>query len=231
MASVVGVVILISLGVWQLQRLQWKEALLARIEEARVATPEPIETLLGRQVLGDDVAYTHVSAVCPGFAAAPFIELYAVQDGQAGSRLISACRLTEAPFGSIIVDRGFVADTISARPPVDPNAIVPVTVTGIVRYPDPKGIFTPPNNPGGRDWYWRDLPAMGAALGAETPAPVFLAAETSSNPEWAALQPSPMPTAIANNHLGYALTWFGLAAALTGVYVALLLRRLRQQDP
>ena len=52
-------------------------------------------------------------------------------------------------------------------------------------------------------------------------------AETASNPEWAALKPAPIPTDIPNNHLSYAITWFGLAAALVGVYAALLWRRLQ----
>ena len=51
----------------------------------------------------------------------------------------------------------------------------------------------------------------------------------STNPEWQALQPSAPPAAFANNHLGYAITWFGLALALVGVYVALLRRTSLKQ--
>ena len=68
---------------------------------------------------------------------------------------------------------------------------------------------------------------MAAALGAPRPAPVMLLAETSSNPEFAALVPSPIPAAISNRHMEYALTWFGLAAALIGVYGALLRKHFR----
>ena len=66
---------------------------------------------------------------------------------------------------------------------------------------------------------------MSAALGAARPAPVFLAAETSTNPDWQALSPVPVPADIPNNHFTYALTWFGLAAGLAGVYLAMLFRR------
>ena len=59
------------------------------------------------------------------------------------------------------------------------------------------------------------------------PSPWTLFALTSSNPEWLALKPSAPPAAFANNHLGYAITWFGLALALAGVYIALLRRKLR----
>jgi surfeit locus 1 family protein len=68
---------------------------------------------------------------------------------------------------------------------------------------------------------------MARVLGLDGPvAPWTLFALTSSNPEWRALQPSAPPAAFANNHLGYAITWFGLALALAGVYVALLRRKL-----
>ncbi len=83
-----------------------------------------------------------------------------------------------------------------------------------------------PENWGGRGpWYVRDVTAMAAALQAPRPAPVFLFAETATNPEWRALTPSPLPRELRNPHLGYAVTWFGLAAALAGVYIAMLLRR------
>ena len=69
---------------------------------------------------------------------------------------------------------------------------------------------------------------MSAALCLdEVAGPYVIFALNSTNPEWLALRPSAPPAAFSNNHLGYALTWFGLAAALIGVYVALLRRRLR----
>jgi surfeit locus 1 family protein len=66
---------------------------------------------------------------------------------------------------------------------------------------------------------------MAAALQAPAPAPLFLMAETSTNPGWKALEPAPLPARISNRHLEYAVTWYGLAAALLGVYAALLLKR------
>ena len=67
---------------------------------------------------------------------------------------------------------------------------------------------------------------MSLALDAPDAAPFTLYALTSSNPEWTALRPSAPPAAFSNNHLGYALTWFGLALALVGFYIALLRRKL-----
>jgi surfeit locus 1 family protein len=67
--------------------------------------------------------------------------------------------------------------------------------------------------------------AMAAALHAPRPAPVFLAAETTTNPELPSLIPAPIPADIPNNHFAYMLTWFGLAAGLAGVYLAMLFGR------
>lgn len=217
--------ILIGLGAWQLQRLRWKEGVLSRIAALQAAKPGPVNLVLLEASRGHDVAYTRVTVSCPGLAAAPFVELYFVREGQAGARLISVCRLSGAAYESLLVDRGFVADTISARPAVDPASTVPVTITGVLRTPEPPGLMAPENDVAGGHWYRRDIGGMAAALKAGNPAPVFLAAETSSNPQWAALKAEALPSDIPNNHLAYAWTWFGLAAALTGVYAAMLWRR------
>ena len=86
--------------------------------------------------------------------------------------------------------------------------------------------MTPLNTP--RRWYLHDPKAMGKALNADLPiAPVVLMAETSTNPDFKALEPAPFPVDIPNRHLEYALTWFGLAGALAGVYGAAVFKRMR----
>jgi surfeit locus 1 family protein len=119
-----------------------------------------------------------------------------------------------------------VAEDVSARPGQE-GPLGPVSVTGVLRVPDSPSVFTPKADPAGRLWFNRDIPAMAATLGASQPAPVMLMAETASNPEFSALSPAPIPAAISNRHLEYALTWFGLAAALLGVYGALLRKHFR----
>lgn len=223
LAVLVALGVLLTLGTWQVQRLHWKRDLLARIDALGAASAQPIAAVLPRVARGEDVDFTRVRATCPGIAAAPYLELYALRDGQAGSRLISACRLAGAAYGSVLLDRGYVADTISARPPVDPGSAAPLEIVGVLRRPDPANRFSPVNTP--RRWYTRDIAAMAAALNAPRPAPLMLLAETATNPEWKALVPAPLPTEIPNRHLEYALTWYGLAAALLGVYAALLWKR------
>jgi surfeit locus 1 family protein len=208
--------ILVSLGVWQLQRLAWKEDLLARVAAAQTAEPVPLDAALARP----DPAFARVVLTCRGLDRAPFVELYAIEDGEPGSRLISLCDAGTP----ILVDRGFVAATISARPPVDDASTMPVVLRGVLREGQAPGPFTP----AGDDTmlYARDIPALAARLGVQGANPrLMVVAESSTNPEWQALRPVAVPTGLTNNHLGYALTWFGLAAALAGVWLAMVLRK------
>src|SRR5438067_12001314 len=90
-ATAIGLSILIALGVWQLQRLTWKEGLLAHIAALQSAHAVDVGPVLDAQAHGRDVDFTRVKASCPGMASAPFLELYGLREGQAGVRLISAC--------------------------------------------------------------------------------------------------------------------------------------------
>jgi len=225
-AATIACAILIGLGVWQLQRLKWKEGILAHVAALQTANPVDIGPVLDHAAKGADVGYTRVSAACPGLSTAPFLELYAIgPQGAAGDRLISACEVQSASYRSILVDRGFIQDTSPERPKVDASDRRPVQLVGVLRKPDKPSFIAPKNRP--PHWFIRDIPAMAAALHAPAPAPVMLYAETKVNPELKALDPSSLPPQIPNRHFEYALTWFGLAAALAWVYAAALLRRMR----
>lgn len=230
-STLAALVLLVGLGVWQVQRLQWKERLIAEAEAAAGLPPVSLYDLVDS---GEPQEFRRVTIACPGLATAPYVELQSIDDGQAGVRLISACPIETATGMAIapvyLVDRGFVADVISARPPVARSAD-PVQVTAVVRNTPPPGPMAVAAS--GARFYARDTPAMARALGVTAEvAPQTLFALTSSNPDWRALQPSAPPAAFSNNHLGYAITWFGLALALMGFYIALLRRKLgRRASP
>ena len=229
LATAAGLAILVSLGVWQVQRLAWKEALLKRV--ARLETAAPVEAADAFRRAGGvaDLDLVRVRLACPGVSAAAFVELYGLKDGEAGRRLVSACPLGVGDYATLLVDRGFIPEDQAARPrvgPARPGGAEEV-VTGVLRVPDRTNAFTPKADTAARLWFSRDIPAMAATLGAARPAPVMLMAETPTNPEFPSLKPSPLPAAISNRHLEYALTWFGLAAALAGVYAARLWKHFR----
>ena len=213
--------VLIGLGVWQVQRLAWKEALIDQAEAAAAMAPVPAAEVLNRP--GGE--FRRVILDCPGLNAAPYIELQSINGGDAGVRLISPCR-PQGVEATFLVDRGFVGEAISSRPAVDPAAAEPVRVIAVVREaPEPNWMSPPPRN--GR-FFARDPEAMAEALGVDGAVDArVLFAETSTNPEWAALTPAVPPAAFSNNHLGYAITWFGLAVTLMVFYGLMLKRRLR----
>jgi surfeit locus 1 family protein len=212
----VALAILCGLGSWQLQRLKWKEDLLARIAALKDAPPEPAEVVLRRIPDGLSADYLRVELDCPAVETTPTIRLYALQGGKTGDRLITACSVDAPPYRSVLVDRGFIADGETPAP----GKPLAVPVVGVLREGDKPGPFTPKPSQG--RWYGRDLPAMAGALRAVYPAPLFLMLESPA-PAGPPL-PSALPTDIPNRHLEYALTWFGLALTLLAVYIAKLVR-------
>jgi len=206
-----AVIALVSLGLWQVQRLQWKQDLIARAEAAADLPPVSLDAL-GQM---PDPEFRTAVLACD-FQNRPWIELQSIQDGEVGVRLVSSC-------DGWLVDLGFVSETTSARPAAQPGDIP--AIVGQARRVEAPGAFAPP--PEGNRFYARDSVAMSRALGIEGPArPYVLFATGSAWPGWEALKPSAPPAAFSNNHLGYAVTWFGLALALVGFYIALMRRKL-----
>jgi surfeit locus 1 family protein len=223
-ATTIALVILIGLGVWQVQRLRWKEGLLARVHALQAAPARPLAPVLARAAGGADVDYTRVTADCPDIETTPFVKLWSVPGDGAGFRIITACRRTTGPYASILVDRGFLLQDDAARLAPGQGAKLSGPITGVLRRGDKPNTFTPPNQPAQNLWYSRNVPAMARALGVPNAAPVFLMLESPA-PKGFGPAPAPLPAEIPNNHLQYAVTWFGLAAALAGVYLASLWRR------
>jgi surfeit locus 1 family protein len=218
--------ILVSLGVWQLQRLKWKENLLHQIAALESAPAQPLSSVLAREKAGADVSFTRVSTPCPDVETRPVLRLFTVAEGGvAGYRLITACPLAPGEgYGSILVDRGFVAQLGDELPRDLPGQPIAAPVVGVLRGGGERSFVTPKNRPGQNQWYWRDVAAMAQALHAPDPAPLYLMLESPA-PASGQPRPSPLPPNIPNNHLGYAITWFGLAGALVGVYLAMLFRK------
>jgi surfeit locus 1 family protein len=214
--------ILIGLGVWQLQRLKWKENLLGRIAALQASPARPLSDILAA---GGDLDFVRVSVACPDLERRPTLRLFAVWNGMAGYRLIAACPISAAGFSSVLVDRGFQPlEQSTPYPPGRP--LLPGPVVGVLRKGDKANFVTPANRIGENLWYSRDPAAMAKALGALAPAPAYLMLERP-DPGSNGPTPAPIPANIPNRHFEYALTWFGLAASLIGVYAAMLFRRRR----
>ena len=222
--TAIAFVLLIGLGVWQVQRLHWKEALLAKIAALEAAQPRPVNDAVDGRIPAKDLDFIRVSAVCPDIETTPYLKLYAVKE-VAGFRLITPCVLTGSRYKTILVDRGFVRQDQVEMLKAGQGERLDQPIVGVLRKGDARNFLTPENMPGQGLWYWRDIPAMARSLGAADPAPTYLMLERPG-PKSFGPTPAPVPVDIPNNHLQYALTWFGLAASLLGVYVAMLRRRV-----
>jgi surfeit locus 1 family protein len=212
--------VLIALGVWQLERLKWKEGLIAQIEARATAAPVALGEAEALLRAGQDPSYMRVRAE-GRFHHGRERYLYGFADGQPGWHVITP--LETADGERVLIDRGFVPDALkdpSTRPQGQVEQIV--EVTGLVRMPERQGLFTPDNEPAANRWFWRDLRGMSASMfpsGTVQVAPFFVEAEKSEVPGgWP--KGGQTRLVIVNNHLQYALTWFGLAACLLGVYAA-----------
>jgi surfeit locus 1 family protein len=224
-----GLAVLVGLGVWQLKRLQWKEGLIAQIETRTKGEPITLKEATAMARVGRDPEYYRVR-IDGRFHHARERYLYAVSDGTVGWHVITP--LETADGDMVLVDRGFVPDMLrdpSSRPLGQVENVV--TVTGIVRSPELRNMFTPDNEPEPNRWFWRDLQGMARSMfpsGVIQAAPFFLDAEKSAIPGgWP--EGGQTRLEIPNNHLQYAITWFLLAACLLAIY-GLYVRSLYRQD-
>jgi surfeit locus 1 family protein len=220
--------LLVGLGVWQIQRLAWKEGLIAEIETRTKAPPVDLPEAIATARSGSDVSYLRVKAD-GHFLNDRERYLFAVADGTVGWDVITPLKTADGDV--LLVNRGFVPDALrdpSSREQGEPEGLV--TVTGLARTPETQGSFTPDNEPARNRWFWRDLPSMAASMfpGESVKlAPFFLDAEKSDVPEgWPLGGQTRLD--LPNNHLQYAITWFALAAAIAALYVYYVVSRLRE---
>lgn len=211
-----GVAILVSLGVWQVQRLSWKEGVLAQIDARIAADPVPLP------VAPTEAADEYLPVAVQGQLLDGEIRvLVSIKDVGPGYRVISPVLTDDGR--RVLLDRGFVpvVEETALRP------IGPIEATGNLLWPDEIDGWTPEPDAGRGIWFARDLPAMAEALSTE---PVLVVVRTVVDPS-AAVTPLPIDTSvIPNDHLNYAVTWFLMALVWTVMSGYLIVRTLRQKE-
>ncbi len=208
-ATVAMLAVLIALGFWQLQRREWKLGILAQIDRAEASPAAPLgpNPLPFAKVSVDGRLRTDLSA------------LYGVDVrlDQQGAQLIEP--LERPGQDTILVDRGWVPEKQTQFP------AAPGPIEGYVRMPDHPGTFSPNDDLMARHFYTLDPAKIGAALGLAHVAPFTLIALGSGDGVPAAASALPRPP---NDHLNYALTWFGLAFSLVVVFAFAARKVLRE---
>ena len=209
-----GLALLIGLGVWQIERLHEKETLIASVHAGMSAPPMPLSQALRAGAANAEWHHVRVSG---HFLHDKELYLFAQGPrGEFGTQIVTP--LVQDDGEIVLVDRGFVPDALH-DPRSRPAAQVTgeVSVSGVLRMSEKPGLFTPAPNETTRLWFVKDVPSMAKAAGIRTSAVVIEADATTNPGGW----PLGGQTKVdfPNDHLQYAMTWFGLALALTGIYL------------
>ncbi|MDD8024296.1 MAG: SURF1 family protein [Paracoccaceae bacterium] len=214
--GVVGCAILLSLGVWQLRRLAWKEEMLSQIT-AQIAGP--VQDLPPEGTDVQALKYTPVM-MAGATTGEEILVLSGQKGGGPGYEVISAFETGDGR--RVLLDRGFIPEA-ARRSPRPGTALI---VTGNLHWPNEVDSYTPAPDLAAQVWYARDVPAMATHLGAEPL--LVVAARVDGDPQ--GVEPQPIAiTGIPNDHLNYAITWFSLAIVWAGMTAFLLWRIRRQQ--
>lgn len=228
---VAAFLVLVGLGTWQLQRRAWKDGLIAALSERLAADPVPLPARAdwaGLDPARDEFRRVVFNAA---FRHGEEALVYAAPSslragGAAGSGYFVFTPAQTADGGLVLVNRGFVPDAkrdAAARP--EGQAPAAGMIVGALRWPEAPSLFSPAADAAKNLWFVRDPAAIAAAKGIGA-APFYIEQEAPA-PAGGWPQPARLQPNLPNHHLGYALTWFGLAGALLAVFGAWAVARMR----
>ncbi len=210
-----GCGVLISLGLWQVDRMAWKQDILASIDARLAAEPSSLTV----DVTEDTHEYTRVTLT----GSPTGDELHVLVSGTeagTGYRVISKF---ETSLGAILVDQGLLSlDNKDAVP-----FVAPMDMTGTLIWPDDQNSNTPDPDLGANIWFARNVDTMAAALNTLP----LMVVTTAATPSDTRLTPLPVNTAtIKDDHFEYAITWFLLAFVWAIMSFYLILRTTRPKE-
>jgi cytochrome oxidase assembly protein ShyY1 len=220
--TLVMVALFVGLGVWQLQRRVEKHALIAALTERLAAKPSalpPPSQWNSLNPASDEFRRVRVTVT---YDKVPDAMVYssgsAVRDDISGPGTWAFVPARLASGETVVINTGFVQNTMQDRAQED-RAVArlitgePVQLTGYIRFAEPAGMLTPAENLAKRLWFTRDHRAMGRTLGWGEVAPFYIDLEQPV-PASGIPKPGPLEVHLKDDHLQYAITWFGLAGAV-----------------
>jgi cytochrome oxidase assembly protein ShyY1 len=233
--TLVMVALFVGLGVWQLQRRIEKHALIAALTERLAAAPGALPVPSQWTALTPERDEFRRVSFSATYEPRPDAMVYssgsAVRDDISGPGTWAFLPARLPGGETVVVNAGFVQNTMQDRTQQD-RAVTqlitsePVMLTGYIRFPEAAGTLTPPENPAKRLWFTRDHRAMARALGwgegGRPVAPFYIDLEQPV-PASGMPKPGPLQVHLKDDHLQYAITWFGLAGAVLiafGVWVS-----------
>ena len=220
------VVAFIGLGVWQLHRRHEKHALIAALTERLAAEPAPLPSAPEWGALTPEKDEFRRVRFTATFGAAPDAMVYssgsAVRDDVSGpgTWAFLPARLQSGEI--VVINAGFVQNTMQDRAQQDRAAAglvtgKPADLIGYLRFPESAGVLTPAANVAHRLWFVRDQLDMSRVLGWGQVAPFYIDLEQPV-PSNGIPKPGPLQVHLKDDHLQYAITWFGLAGAVVAAF-------------
>jgi surfeit locus 1 family protein len=232
LATAVALAVLIGLGIWQLDRKEWKEALITALAERLAAPPVALPPSRDWPYLApadEFMRVTMTAAFENDKEGLVFTGGSTLRDDGTGPGywVFTPARLTDGNI--IMVNRGFVPED-RQNPANRPDGQItgPVAMIGVLRFAEPPGLFTPSADPARNIWFSRDPGAIAQVKGISV-APFYVELE-SPEPPGGLPHPARLHPNLPDNHLQYAITWFGLAAVFAGAYVAWLFGGWRKRE-
>lgn len=233
--SVAAFATFVGLGTWQLQRKAWKDSLTHALDTRLTAAPAELPPPLRWPSLtasADEFRrVTFTAAFVPGEEALVFAgggSTFRPDVSGSGYWVFAPARLADGR--TVVVNRGFVPEgrqDASTRPPTD---TAPQPMIGVMRWPETGTWFTPSGERSRNVWFLRDPLAIAAAKGWANVAPFFIELEAPA-PTGGLPQPGPLRVKLRNEHLQYAITWYGLAAVVVVMFAIWLRSRRRDVAP
>jgi surfeit locus 1 family protein len=229
LATLVALAILLSLGTWQMQRLDWKLALIAQVEARARALPQPLPPVTDWPRLNPAADEFRAMSAALRFVPGAEVGVYGNEtDPATGLARPGTWRFAlaeTADGGRLLVNRGFVPDARRAMAAPAPSGIA--ELDGVLRFPQGRTWVDGADDPARDLFYVRDPAEIARAKGWGPVAPFYLVQVAPPSP--GGLPAVGLPRIdLRNNHLGYAITWYGLAATLVGVFAAFAAGRLRR---
>ena len=220
--ALVAFVTFIVLGTWQIQRKAWKEALIERLEQRLSAPPTDLPPLERWAILDPiDDEFRHVKfagAFVSGSEALVYAGGSALRSDVSGPGYWVLAPVRLVAGGTVVVNRGFVPE--GRQDEVNRSAgprTGAVNMVGVMRWPQPRGAFSPDDEPARNLWFVRDPVAIASAKGWGEVAPFFIELE-SPQPPGGLPRAGVLNVNLRNEHLQYAVTWYGLAVVVVVMF-------------
>jgi surfeit locus 1 family protein len=217
-AALILLAVLVGLGIWQLDRKVWKEGLIATLQQRLAGAPSGLPPLQSWPTLDpaqDEYRRVQFAAELePNQEALVFTSGSAFRPDVSGSGYwaFAPARLTGG--GVVVVDRGFVPEGRQDKTTRATGEVAGrIDMVGVMRWPETQSWFMPQADPAHNLWFVRDPGAIARAKGWGEVAPFFIELESPVPPGGLPL-PGPLKVNLPDDHLQYAMTWFGLAAVV-----------------